>query len=170
MGLGGNAFIGGNLILMKDASLNGNLNISGKVFIANATSSSSINTGALVVNGGVGVNGTVNATIFNSISDYRIKTNIKPITSTVDNLKPVHYYNIKSEKEDMGFIAHEVQEIFPFLVYGIKDDTDIQSINYNGFIALLTKEVKELKKENQELKSRLSHIESILFSGEKSIK
>jgi hypothetical protein len=39
-----------------------------------------------------------------------------------------------------------VQEIFPFLVHGEKDDSQLQSLNYNGFIALLVKEIQELKK------------------------
>ena len=64
----------------------------------------------------------------------------------VDNLKPFHYYNKKLFKEDFGFLADQVQEIFPFLVNGEKDGETFQSINYNGFIALLVKEIQELKK------------------------
>jgi hypothetical protein len=70
----------------------------------------------------------------------------------------------------MGFLAHEVQEIFPFLVEGEKDGKQIQSLNYNGFIALLVKEVKDLKKENIALKSqntlferRLQALEAIVL-------
>jgi hypothetical protein len=50
------------------------------------------------------------------------------------------------EGHDMGFLAHEVQEIFPFLVSGEKDGERNQSLNYNGFIALLVKEIQDLKK------------------------
>jgi hypothetical protein len=63
----------------------------------------------------------------------------------------------------MGFIAHEVQEIFPFLVTGVKDGEEKQTLNYNGFIALLVKEVQDLKKENTDLKSRLDAIEKRLM-------
>ena len=45
----------------------------------------------------------------------------------------------------MGFIAHELQEHFPFLVSGEKDGPTNQSVNYIGLIALLTKEIQELK-------------------------
>ena len=45
----------------------------------------------------------------------------------------------------MGFIAHELKEVFPFLVNGEKDDASLQSVNYTGLIALLVKELKELK-------------------------
>jgi hypothetical protein len=84
---------------------------------------------------------------FNAGSDYRIKQDIHKISKEiiVDKLNPVTYKNIVTGKQDMGFIAHEVQEHFPYLVSGEKDGPINQSINYTGFIALLTKEIQELK-------------------------
>jgi hypothetical protein len=81
-------------------------------------------------------------------SDYRIKENVASLTETshtVDRLRPVHYYNTQSKKEDMGFIAHEIQEEFPFLVLGEKDGVEMQSVNYAGLIGLLVKEIQLLK-------------------------
>jgi hypothetical protein len=99
------------------------------------------------------VNGTVEATSFNAASDYRIKEDVLNLNNsvnnsnfTVDNLRPVTYKNILSGKQDMGFIAHELQEHYPFLVTGEKDGPDNQSVNYIGLIALLVKEIQELKK------------------------
>ena len=92
-------------------------------------------------------NGIVNASSFNATSDYRIKKSIKLITNTIDNLNPIQYYNNFTKREDMGFIAHEVQEHFPFLVNGKKDAIDMQTLNYTGLIALLTKEMQDLKKD-----------------------
>jgi hypothetical protein len=46
----------------------------------------------------------------------------------------------------MGFIAHEVQEHYPFIVSGKKDGEHNQTINYISLIALLTKEIQDLKK------------------------
>jgi hypothetical protein len=91
--------------------------------------------------------GATVSTSFITTSDYRMKTNIKPldITKTVQSLNPVEY-DVSGGKHDMGFLAHEVQEIFPFLVEGRKDGENFQSLNYNGFIALLVKEIQELKK------------------------
>jgi hypothetical protein len=113
------------------------------------------------------VSGTVRATdqitalSFNATSDYRVKTNIKKIYKTVDGLKPIEY-DLIGGSHDMGFLAHEVQEIFPFLVSGVKDGEERQSINYNGFIALLVKEVQDLKRENNSFKERLEMIEARL--------
>ena len=95
---------------------------------------------------------TVTAPSFNAQSDYRIKINIQPLSNskTIDHLKPIEY-DLSGGKHDMGFLAHEVQKVLPFLVEGEKDGEAMQSINYNGFIALLVKEVQDLKKENREL-------------------
>ena len=51
----------------------------------------------------------------------------------------------------MGFIAHEIQTEFPFLVKGEKDDEEYQSVNYIGIIGLLVKEVQDLKKRVKDL-------------------
>ena len=75
----------------------------------------------------------------------------------MDVLKPVSYVlkDDKDSKLHIGFIAHEVQEFYPFLVNGEKDGKDTQSLNYNGFIGILTKEIQVLKKKvaDQEAKA-----------------
>ena len=98
--------------------------------------------------------GTSTALSFTSTSDYRIKENVKILdnTFTVDHLKPVNYENTQSGKQDIGLIAHELQEIYPFLVIGEKDGEHLQSINYNGIIGILIKEIQDLKKEVQLLR------------------
>ena len=105
------------------------------------------------------VSGTTTSTSFNALSDYRMKKNIQPLIRTIDNLKPIEY-DFLNGKQDMGFLAHEVQEIFPFLVNGEKDGQNMQSINYNGFIALLVKEVQELKSTVKTLQNRIEILES----------
>ena len=66
------------------------------------------------------------------------------------------YYNTILDKEDMGFIAHEVQELYPCLVQGEKDGEHNQSLNYTGIISLLVNEVQALKRELKELKKTLN--------------
>ena len=105
----------------------------------------------LDVSGNAIITGQVTAGSFNSTSDYRLKTNVKQIDNyTIDNLKPVEY-DINN-RHDMGFIAHELQEYYPFLVDGEKDGEKMQSINYTSLIALLVKEIQDLKTEIKELK------------------
>ncbi len=119
------------------------------------------------------VNGNVNATSYNASSDYRIKENVMPLdlTFNVDVLKPVSYVlkDDKDAKLQIGFIAHEVQEFYPFLVNGNKDGPNTQSINYNGFIGILTKEIKDLKKKASDQKMQISDQEERLASQEERL-
>jgi len=129
--------INGNITSLYDMSVNRNLSIGGNISI----------------------NGRSTATSFTTPSDYRIKANIQSLIDTsftVDLLKPVTYINKKLNTQDVGFIAHEVQEQYPFLVIGEKDGQEHQSLNYIGLIGILTKEIQELKKEMKEMKNELA--------------
>jgi hypothetical protein len=129
-------------------------------------------------------------------SDQRLKENIKPVESMLDKimqLKP-SLYNYKKEYQgvnlasgtQMGFIAQEMEKVFPQLVSIIPDKNidgskiaDYKSINYIGLIPVLTKAIQEqqktiadvkqeneaMKAENQELKSRLDKIEQMLAAS-----
>jgi Chaperone of endosialidase/BNR/Asp-box repeat len=88
-------------------------------------------------------------------SDYRIKEDITDLSLdefTVDNLRPVYFKYKDSKKENIGLIAHELQEEIPFLVEGEKDGFNYQSVNYIGLIGVLIKEIQDLKKEVKLLK------------------
>ena len=92
--------------------------------------------------------GSMTAASFNTTSDYRIKENVIELNDTyfVDNLRPVEYENTLINKKSLGFIAHEVQEQYPFIVNGEKDGIENQSINYQEIIPILVKEIQDLKK------------------------
>lgn len=70
-------------------------------------------------------------TSFTSLSDYRLKDEVTPIEnglSLIDALKPRTWKWKENEEPGIGFIAHEVQEVFPDasefgLVTGEKDKT-----------------------------------------------
>jgi hypothetical protein len=142
----------GNLIFNNDITSSGQTiswpNYSAATITANSN--------GILINGNLNVTGTINGTIIPTPSDYRIKDVIEPLNSSysVDNLKPIKYYNKQSGKEEIGFIAHEVQEIFPCLVTGEKDGYVIQTLNYIGLIGVLTKEIQNLKAEVAALKSK----------------
>jgi hypothetical protein len=100
------------------------------------------------------------ALTFTTPSDYRIKENVITIKNnpnfTIDNLRPVTYKNILSGNQDIGLIAHELQEQYPFLVIGEKDGPENQSVNYTGLIPILIKEIKELKERVKMLEQNLA--------------
>jgi hypothetical protein len=122
----------------------------------NSSANISASTYAIEISGNLNVSGTITGN--NGIpSDYRIKDIIEPLNASysVDNLKPVKYFNKKSEKIEIGFIAHEVQQSFPCLVTGEKDGQDLQTLNYIGLIGVLVQEIQHLKADVKQLKDQL---------------
>ena len=110
--------------------------------------------GSLFVDDNLNVGGRISCPVTTIQSDYRIKSNITDLDDefTVDHLRPVFYTNEMTHGMDVGFLAHEVQEHYPFLVHGEKDDANTyQSLNYNGLIGILVKEIQYLKKQIQRL-------------------
>jgi hypothetical protein len=108
------------------------------------------------VKGSAYISDSCTAQSFNSFSDYRIKQNVELLELNkynINKLNPIIYENKNTNQTNIGFLAHEVQEYFPFLVSGSKDGENTQSVNYTGLIGVLTKEIQELKK-------RVSKIES----------
>ena len=108
------------------------------------------------VNGYIYSDGTMGCTTINVASDYRIKDNVTEVSSNdnFDKLRPVTYFNKINNKNEIGFIAHEVQELFPELVNGEKDGETNQSVNYIGLIPLLVNEIKELKLKIKQLEEK----------------
>ena len=82
-------------------------------------------------------------------------------------LKPTQFNFIASpEKTVDGFIAHEVQDIVPEAVTGIKDEVDdegnpeYQGIDQSKLVPLLTAALKEAITEIESLKQRVSTLEN----------
>jgi hypothetical protein len=69
-------------------------------------------------------------------------------------------------KTDIGFIAHEVQEEFPFLVSGNKDDESYQSLNYTGLIGVAIQEIKDLKEQTKKMNHLLELNEKLVSLGD----
>jgi len=53
-----------------------------------------------------------------------------------------------------------LQEHYPELVTGVKDGTEIQSVNYIGLIPVLINEIKALKINNQKLETNIQKLET----------
>ena len=96
------------------------------------------------------------AASFNIVSDYRSKENIEDLTyglNKILQLKP-KIYKLKGHFNDknLGFIAHEIQEILPEVVEGYKDALDemgnikYQSVNTIELIPILVKAIQEQNK------------------------
>ena len=117
----------------------------------------------------VGTITTTNAaTNYGSGSDYRLKENIKPMANALDvveKLKPVTFNWKIDGSNSQGFIAHELQEIFPEAVSGEKDAVDengnpqYQCVDSSFLVATLTAAIKEQQILIQSLTNRISQLE-----------
>ena len=106
---------------------------------------------------------TASPTSWNFVSDRNAKNIITQLTSAVslfDNITPV-YYSMKSDptnKQYLGLIAQEVQQVFPEFVGSMTKDGDSEptlTLAYGSLVAPLIAAVKELS-------ARLSNVEAQL--------
>ena len=89
-------------------------------------------------------------------SDRRLKSDIKPLDNRGE-LQPKTF--IKDGKKCIGFIAQDVEELYPELV--ITDESSeekYKSLNYAQLTAVLAAQINELRKEIDELKNKLNDI------------
>jgi len=89
--------------------------------------------------------GTLSATVINSLSDSRYKTNIRSLgygLSTVLALTGYKYELIDSNQTSLGLIAQDVEKVVQEVV--ITDVDGKMGINYSAMIAVLVEAVKEL--------------------------
>jgi hypothetical protein len=84
--------------------------------------------GVLQIANGYGQVGSISvsgaSTSFNTSSDYRLKTDLQPMTGAsarIQSLNPVNFEWIAAGTRTDGFLAHEAQEVVPEAVVGNKD-------------------------------------------------
>jgi hypothetical protein len=87
--------------------------------------------------GSISTNGS--ATAYNTSSDYRLKENVNydfDATTRLKQLKPARFNFIADADTTVdGFLAHEVQDIIPEAIHGIKDATETKEkvvVNVDG--------------------------------------
>jgi len=101
------------------------------------------------------VSGTIYATgDVIAFSDVRIKTNIRPIKNVLEritNSRGVIYDRTDNDdKNNIGFIAQELEEQFPELVS--TDNQGNKGVKYQNAVAVLFEAIKEQQKQIEELK------------------
>jgi hypothetical protein len=117
------------------------------------------------INNGAAGSGQINANgasaaAFGSYSDRRLKENITDLPSQLDNimaLRPVEFDYIESEGggHQIGFIAQEVNEVYPDLV-GERSDGMLTLTDMNKNDARLIKAIQELKAELDVCKAEIA--------------
>jgi hypothetical protein len=120
---------------------------------------------------------TSNTTTYNSISDYRLKENVTPMTGALGKvlaLKPITYKWKADGSDGQGFIAHELAEVVPDCVTGEKDAVETytdedgneqtrpkyQGIDTSFLVATLTAAIQEQQELITALTTRITALES----------
>jgi hypothetical protein len=115
---------------------------------------------------------TTTAPTFAAGSDYRLKTNIETASddfiNKISSLRLVRFDEIAvpENTNQLGFIAHEVQEIIPEAIEGEKDavdengDPDYQYIMQVKMLPYLVGALQESIKKIEDLENRLAALES----------
>jgi hypothetical protein len=91
--------------------------------------------------------GTLNATVFNSISDETVKTNKERIVNALAKLMTLGGYTylmIDSNEPSAGLLAQEVQKVLPEAV-NFNPDTGLLSLNYNAVLGMVVEAINELE-------------------------
>ena len=105
-------------------------------------------------------------------SDYRLKENVVDLTGAIDRIKlarPIRFNYIADETNQAqdGFLAHEIGEIVPEMLFGLgkdavnnKGEIEEQSINPQGLVPLLTAALKEAISKIEALETRVAALEA----------
>jgi Chaperone of endosialidase len=108
-------------------------------------------------------------------SDFKMKRDVEAASGLLEkalSLNPINFYYEKQDLETMphkltGFIAQEVETVFPQLVTG----TDIKFLDYNGLISVAIGALKEMKQSYDakiaDLEMQLAQLKKMVLAEEK---
>jgi hypothetical protein len=108
------------------------------------------------------------ATAYLTSSDYRLKEEVVLMTNAlakVAQLKPCTYKWKSNGEAAQGFIAHELQEVVPEAVAGVKDELDedgkpkYQGVDTSFLVATLTAAIQEQQATIEALTARITTLE-----------
>ncbi|GAB3522557.1 hypothetical protein GCM10027442_47760 [Emticicia fontis] len=126
-------------------------------------------------NGSACLNGNIVSTGASCTSDIRYKRNLSYIANPLNKvmqLNGFHYYwkteQFKEknfpESRQIGFIAQEVEALFPELV--ITDAQGYKSVDYARLTPVLVEAIKELKKENDAIRKDVEALKNIVLQAQ----
>ena len=167
------------LVFSIDSTNASNINTSAGILTVGGAGGVAINSSAGVINIGndsvaqdinIGTQGArtitigstsstaVNAYNFNVASDVMLKTNITPLSSTLDKVLQLdgYRYNWKDSENhatQIGLIAQEVEQQFPELV---TQNENFKSVNYLGMVAVLIHAMKEQQQEIENIRNKMN--------------
>ena len=117
-----------------------------------------IMTGSVTAKGSLTVEGLLTANDLSISSDIKLKNNIRPLTNSLNNvlnLEGVSYYLNGDNKKKIGFIAQNVEKIYPEFVF---NNENFKSVAYSNITAVLVEAIKELKNKFDSLEEKYNNL------------
>lgn len=112
-----------------------------------------------------------NVGAYNQVSDRRMKANITsltPVLAGVMSLNPVRYnytYEGAEDKEVIGFVAQEVEQVFPELV-NTTPGSDLRALSYGEFGVISIKAIQEqqviIESQQQEIDALKAQVQELM--------
>jgi hypothetical protein len=99
---------------------------------------------------------TDSAVAYNTTSDYRLKKDLKDYNG-LDLINLIKTYDFQWEIDNSrsyGVIAHELQEVIPYIVTGKKDGAKYQGVDYSKIVPVLIKAIQEQQQQIEQLKNK----------------
>ena len=110
------------------------------------------------------IKSTTTATLYNTTSDYRLKTVIGAVSGAgerIDALEPIEYTWKADGSHTRGFLAHKFQEVYAGSVSGEKDAVDAKGNPvYQAMQASSSEVIADLVAEIQSVRQRLAALET----------
>ena len=91
-------------------------------------------------------------------SDLKLKNNIRPLNNCLSNimkLEGVSYYLNGDNKRKIGFIAQNIEKIYPEFVF---NNGNFKSVAYPNITAILVEAIKELKEKYDSLELKYNQL------------
>ena len=121
--------------------------------------------GFVQIGNGAGALGTINAAVFSTSSDRRLKKDISTIEDPlgkIARMRGVDFTWKSDGKKDMGFIAQEVESVLPNMVHSTKlpqkdgSEKEVKTVQYANIVALAIEGVKTLASQFTAFEKKLS--------------
>ena len=156
---GGGGSSGKIVVQFNGAAANG-------IFFDDTRTSAGTDNAAVFVRGTTAV-GRLDTTLtdfsLTNLSDHRVKTNIQNSDSAISLLDSVQVrqfdWTIDDSHEDFGFVAQELNKVFPKAVYVGKTEEEMWGVNLSKLIPVLTKAIQEQQAIIQTLTDRITALE-----------
>lgn len=103
--------------------------------------------------------------VLRDVSDKREKKSIRPLSGSLDKMNQLQGVSFVMKNDDknrreLGFIAQDVQKVFPNLVDVTSDGR--MGLSYSGFIAPMAEAIKELDAKNTALENENAELRQMI--------